>query len=123
MICIFVKDRYNMMDKDKQELVLSRMLNDEAKSKLKSIGIQRGKVEDNLETLVKTMKKHLIKREQSATLLKQVLIRDGEYSLKKQMKINDNLGNALNAFRRNEEWKEIIDSVLEVEEYLFTYST
>ena len=52
------RDKYNMSDEEKQELVLSRMINDEAKSKLKSIGIKKGKLENNLEDLLKAMEKN-----------------------------------------------------------------
>ena len=45
-------DKYDMTDKEKQGLVLSRMIDDEGKSKLKSMGIKKDKLKDNFESLL-----------------------------------------------------------------------
>ena len=103
------RDKYNMSEAEKQDLVLSRMLSDEAKSKLKSIGINRENLEKDLEDLLKAMEKHLVKQEQSTTLLHGIINKEDDYSLKIQTKLNDDIGNLCNALTRNVVRKIFID--------------
>ena len=51
------RDKYDMTDKEKQELVISRLIDDEGKSKLKLMGIKKDKLKDNLNSLLKLMEK------------------------------------------------------------------
>ena len=54
------RDKYDMTEGEKQELILSRMINDEGKSKLRSIGIKKGKLKEDLDALLKAMEKNLV---------------------------------------------------------------
>ena len=94
-----------MTDMEKQELELSRMIDNEGKSKLKSIGIKKNKFKNSLEDLLKIMEENLVKQESSTILLHKIINPNDEYNLKQQTKINDRLDNFLNAIKRHEKWK------------------
>ena len=102
-------DKYNMSEEDKQDFVLSRMLSNEAKSKLKSIGINRENLKNDLEELLKDMEKHLVKKEKSINLVHGIIKNEDDYSLAKQTKINDDIGSMCNVLSRNKEWKTFLD--------------